>query len=167
MNRIIIILLGSHLELIRNNRILSALTFVNSYDKIPIKWFLTGGIKNDGLVSEADIMYNEINTYNVDKTNNWTYIIDRGSRNTVENFYNLNNYLNDNYYEKIYVATSKFHYRRANRISNLLLKNETVEWILGDFEYNYSLSDENIFYNNIESDINKINSNITSVFQFI
>lgn len=166
MLTILIVVLGCNISFILNDRIYTAIKFVENLQNTNIHWFLSGGIKYDlgETISEAEKMAIQISKHNRNLTykinNNWQYIYDTKSTNTVENFIMLQYYLNkinntNNFmYDKLYVVTSKFHYNRAHKITNEIL-NEQLNWILSDLELNDSVYWEKIHIKNVNNDINK------------
>lgn len=156
---ILLILLGSNISYLLNNRIETAINFVSKFNDSNIDWFLSGGIKNihEDTVTEAQKMSNQILSIEHEYTrgNSWNYILDVEATNTAENFIMVRNYLRENNkYNKIYVITSRFHYKRAKSISDKILDND-LDWILGDAILDDSEYWENIHIKNVKNDVNK------------
>jgi len=180
---ILIILLGCHISILLNDRIETAIQFINklnqsnqSVEKLSVDWFLSGGIKNpqsDDQITEADkmsqiISTNYLNSANSTNSSNfvnssnfakWSYIKDTVATNTAENFIMASKYIETSYkyniYDKIYVVTSNFHYLRAKTISDLINPVNNYEWILGKEELNDSRYWEKIHIKNVKSDVDK------------
>jgi uncharacterized SAM-binding protein YcdF (DUF218 family) len=181
---ILIILLGCHISILLNDRIETAIQFVNKLNQpnqpnqsveLNVDWFLSGGIKNpqfDDQLNEADKMSqiistkspaNSANSANYANSANsanyakWSYIKDTIATNTAENFIMASKYIetNNDIYDKIYVVTSDFHYLRAKAISDLINPSNNYEWILGKEELNDSRYWEKIHMKNVKSDVDK------------
>ena len=171
---ILIILLGCHISILLNDRIETAIQFINKLNKpnqpnqlikkLSVDWFLSGGIKNPQLndqLKEADKMYQIISTKSSTnsstKSANWSYIKDTIATNTAENFIMVSKHIktNPNKYDKIYIVTSNFHYSRAKAISDLINPVNNYEWILGKEELNDSRYWEKIHIKNVKSDVDK------------
>ena len=133
---------------------------INNFNKIT--WYLSGGIKFEGQLSEASIMQNElvelIRYKNLDRNISYNYILDELSKNTAENFYRSSNYLNtsNNNYDDIYIITSKFHYNRAKLMMQLIDPSRNYNWILGDLKQHDSEYWENIHIKNVHNDVNNL-----------
>jgi len=173
---ILIILLGCHISILLNDRIETAIQFVNQLnqsnklnqssilEELNVDWFLSGGIKNPELndqLKEADKMAQIISANyansSANSSTNWSYIKDTIATNTAENFIMASKYIetNPNKYDKIYVVTSNFHYSRAKAISDLINPVNNYEWILGKEELNDSRYWEKIHMKNVKSDVDK------------
>lgn len=160
---ILIIILGSNIPNILNDRVNMITNYVNNITKISntieFDWILTGGYKGDNpenLPTEAEIMKTQLQNYTFDNYNFTNYLIDRNSTNTVENFLFVSKYLKSNdYYDSIYVVTSDFHHPRANMILSKIIPNNDFKWILGKEEELDSRYWERVHMGNIDSDINK------------
>ncbi len=152
---ILLVLLGSHVSYLLNDRIHTATTFVKGLNDANVDWFLSGGIKNPGedIVSEAEKMEHHLSGLT---NNNWNYIIDTKSTNTAENFIAVQKYLSsvNKVYNNVYIITSKFHYTRASRIAEQILSVEP-QWILGDAKLEDSDYWERIHIKNVDSDVSK------------
>lgn len=190
MNHIIIILLGSNIFNILVDRIDTAFNMIehsyinNTVENTNITWFLSGGIKNNNngenfqlnsnykIKSEASIMKSHIDL-NIEKFNknfksnsiilNWFFVLDEISTNTAENFIMVSKYLNSTNitFNKIYVVTSKFHQKRANRILQLIDSNSSnkFHWVLSDLKLADSDYWENLHWDNISNDVAKAKQN--------
>ena len=161
---ILIILLGCNISILLNNRIETAIQFVEKFNQTTIDWYLSGGIKNpnEDIISEADKMSQKISIF--EKKNNlqvngntWNYVLDTEATNTAENFITAKKYIenkNKKYYE-VYIVTSKFHYDRAKKISEKILDNVETKWILGNTKLDDSDYWEKIHIKNVDNDIIK------------
>jgi len=172
--KIFIIFLGCNIFNILLDRVDTFSNFIknnylNNIDHNEITLFLSGGIKNLDLLketepeteTEADIINYHIKKIidNNNNTNlNWNIILDKKSTNTVENFIKASEFINISsiQYDKIYIVTSNFHYKRAKMILDIIDNSKNYEWILGNLELEYSRYWENIHIKNIFSDIEKI-----------
>ena len=161
MNTIIVLLLGCHIKYIQNDRIDSAINFIDSnYKKSNIIWFLTGGIKYDipKIIQQPESieMINYINLMNSKLYSKWEYILDSDATNTAENFGNFRSWFentNINKNNKVYIVTSEFHLKRAKKILNGIISDNNFEWIISKKECNYCNHNEVIHSQNIENDI--------------
>ena len=172
MLTILLILLGCNIPYLLNSRIYEAVKFVEKLNETNVNWFLSGGIKNlqEGAVSEAHKMAYHLSNSQYINTNNWNYIIDSISTNTAENFIMARKYIREANmdYSDVYIATSKFHYKRANLIAdkiftkNINLNNHIgLKWILADDELEDSVYWEKIHIKNVDADVNKANAKFT------
>jgi hypothetical protein len=151
--KIIMVILGCHLNDIQNDRILTAIEFAKNLTPSPI-WFLTGGLKHDlqtcqNNITEANKMLSLLN-----KTDN--IILDEKATNTAQNFNNLKSWINNNNISnfKIVVTTSEFHKERAEKIFNGIFKNSIIpKWNLAKKACFSCWNDEKIHMRNIEDDI--------------
>jgi hypothetical protein len=168
MLNVLLILLGCNISYLLNDRIITAVNFVSTFNETNVDWFLSGGIKNplENTATEAEKMANEISkmqeTYANELTGNkWYYIYDTVATNTAENFVMVNQYLKEhlNTYDEIYIITSKFHHNRANKIANKII-DKKVKWILGNAELKDSAYWETIHMKNIDTDITNAINNI-------
>lgn len=165
MKNIFLILLGCNITSLLMDRVMTSINFIennlNNLNKIT--WYLSGGIKFDGQLSEALIMQNELDKLihyrNLNRTISYIYILDELSRNTAENFYRSSNYLNasNEKYDDIYIITSRFHHNRANLMMSLIDPSRNYNWILGDLQQDDSIYWENIHIKNVYNDVNKLN----------
>ena len=166
MKNIFLILLGCNITSLLMDRVMTSINFIetnlNNFNKIT--WYLSGGIKFDGQLSEASIMQSElsklIGSRNLNTSISYEYILDELSTNTAENFYRTSNYLNTSYeeYDDVYIITSGFHYNRANLMMTLIDPSRSYNWILGDLKQHDSLYWENIHIKNVYNDVNKLSS---------
>lgn len=146
------------------DRILTSINFIESnIDNLnKITWYLSGGIKFEGDLSEASIMKNELNTLIENKVTRknikFNYILDEVSKNTAENFYRSSKFLNTTLekYNEIYIITSKFHYDRAKLMLSLIDSSRDYNWILGNLQQHDSYYWENIHIKNVFDDVNKL-----------
>jgi uncharacterized SAM-binding protein YcdF (DUF218 family) len=161
---ILLILLGSNISYLLNDRVHTAIHFVGKYNDTNIDWFLSGGIKNpnEDTISEAEKMSQTISKYQHKYTtslqnNKWSYIHDTESTNTAENFIRAKQFINESNkkYNELYIVTSEFHHNRAKKISEKLLTNIEPKWILGNAELHDSYYWEGIHIQNVNSDVEK------------
>lgn len=164
MKSVLLILLGCNITDLLMDRVTSAINFIenNQNNCNKITWYLSGGIKFDGDLSEAYIMQIEldkiIRNKNLNENINYQYILDEKSKNTAENFYRSSNYLNTSQklFDDIYIITSKFHHNRAKLMMKFIDSSRNYNWILGDMRQHDSDYWENIHIKNIHSDISKL-----------
>ena len=163
MNIIIIAILGSNIYNILQDRLMTAISYIeqNYENKIQVDWFLSGGKKSSSYdINESVIMYNYITKIEqkyLDKIK-FNYIFDSESTNTAQNLFALSYYLNKTSinYNEINIITSDFHYNRANKILQKIDNSREYNWILGLEEQHNSRYWENIHMQNIEQDISKL-----------
>ena len=102
MLNILIIILGSNINFLLNDRVSTVINFMddNHYDDINFELFLTGGNKNNNNneKTEAEKMLDLLNL------NETGYYIDDVSTNTVENFYHINDLIKTKYYDQIIIS---------------------------------------------------------------
>ncbi len=166
MLNVLLILLGCNITSLLMDRVMTAINFIennqNNFNKIG--WYLSGGIKFDGELSEASIMKNElyklIESRNLNENIDYHYILDEKSKNTAENFYRASNYLNvsSENYDSVFIITSKFHYDRAKLMMSYIDSSRDYEWILGDMRQHESEYWEGIHIRNVYNDIKKLSS---------
>ena len=86
MKSVFLILLGCNISSLLMDRILTSINFIeNNIDNFnKITWYLSGGIKFDGELSEASIMKNELNflieNKIIKKNIEFNYILDEASK---------------------------------------------------------------------------------------
>ena len=151
---ILIILLGSHVPNLLNDRVSTAVDFItNKCPTTNVKWYLSGGIaKSGGKVSEADKMKSKIESeinYNPD----WSFILDTEATNTAENFIHVMKHLDQETYDDVYVVTSEFHKNRAEKIANKVFVDNDYKWITGQESLPDSLYWEKIHMRNVDNDV--------------
>ena len=154
-SNIVIMVLGSHMEDILDDRLNTALNFAKSQPPdTKITWYLTGGIKNKlesiDQTCEADLMKSKIKN-----RKNWNFELDTKAKNTAENLLFFKSWLKNKELNKVYIATSRFHYIRANIMSKLILNDTKFDWLLGNLEYPNCKMDEIFHSRNIKSDVRK------------
>jgi hypothetical protein len=164
MKSILLILLGCNITSLLMDRVMTAINFIennkNNFNKIT--WYLTGGIKFEGELSEAAIMNTELESLiegkNLKKNIEFHYILDEKSKNTAENFYRSSNYLNttQEQYDDIYIITSKFHHNRAQLMMSYIDSSRTYNWILGDMQQKDSVYWEGVHIKNVVNDVEKL-----------
>lgn len=153
--KISIMVLGCHMDDILNDRMETALKLAKKHPNDEITWYLSGGIKNQ--------LNNKIQSCEANKmekilpsNNKWKFELDKISQNTAENFLNFEKWIEENFFDRNYIVTSKFHYERANNILKRISKSfSKFIWILGDLDYPNSNSDEIFHSKNILSDVEK------------
>ena len=168
MKSVFLILLGCNISSLLMDRILTSINFIeNNIDNFnKITWYLSGGIKFDGELSEASIMKNELNflieNKIIKKNIEFNYILDEASKNTAENFYRSSKFLNTTLenYNEIYIITSKFHYNRAKLMLSLIDSSRDYNWILGNLQQHDSNYWENIHIKNVFNDVNQLTKSI-------
>jgi vancomycin permeability regulator SanA len=166
MNSILLILLGCNITSLLMDRVMTAINFIeeNQHNFNKITWYLSGGIKFEGHLSEASIMKKEleqvIQLRNLDKHIHYDYILDEKSKNTAENFYRSSVYLNTSQeiYDDVYIITSKFHHDRARLMMSYVDSSRSYNWLLGDMQQTDSLYWESIHIQNVVKDVEKLSS---------
>ena len=128
---------------------------------VNIHLFLSGGKKNnDSLESEAILMKKQFEKYAAERyfhSKNIQYIFDEKSVNTAENFIRASHYLNTTnlHYDEIYVVTSQFHHKRAEKMLGKIDPSRMFHWVLGVKQLDDSLYWENIHIRNVDADVEK------------
>jgi uncharacterized SAM-binding protein YcdF (DUF218 family) len=152
LNNEVIVLLGCSTPYLQNQRVNSVLTYIETTTS-PVTLYLSGGSKDGNTESEASIMQRRINKLHP----NVNIYIDPESKNTVENFVNLNNWIQqtNNPVSKVIIATSDFHKERAEKIFNLIVDNIVPEWNLSTSNCDWCWDAEATHMKNIQSDIKK------------
>ena len=166
MKSILLILLGCNITSLLMDRVKTAINFIenNQSNFNKITWYLSGGIKFEGELSEASIMKNELESLiaakNLNENIDYDYILDEKSKNTAENFYRSSNYLNitQHRYDDVYIITSKFHHNRAQLMMSYIDSSRNYNWILGDIQQTDSLHWENIHIKNVLADVEKLSN---------
>jgi hypothetical protein len=166
MKSVVLILLGCNITSLLMDRVITAINFIennqNTFNKIT--WYLSGGIKFEGELSEASIMKKELEKViehrNLDKDIDYHYILDEKSKNTAENFYRSSLYLNSSQetYDDVYIITSKFHHDRAQLMMSYIDSSRNYGWILGNKQQLDSLYWETVHIQNVANDIEKLSS---------
>ncbi len=154
----LILLLGCHITRLLTGRVQSAVEFANTNTNTTIDWFLSGGIKQGGAVSEAELMVRMIDSKSSGNNNNntnWNYILDTVATNTAENFIIANQTLNMSEYDDIFIVTSDFHHTRANVMASKVFAGQQIKWILSSLEEPDSRYWEKIHIKNVDSDVKK------------
>jgi uncharacterized SAM-binding protein YcdF (DUF218 family) len=132
-------------------RVNTALEFARQLNpEIRVDWYLTGGIKNTGVMTEADRMSELIVS---EKQDTWNFIMDTWATNTAENFVHIANNISE--YDTVYVVTSAFHQERAAKIMDLIVPNNDAKWLLSGAELPDSRHWERVHMRNVESDVKK------------
>jgi len=150
-----ILVLGSHMEDILQDRMKAAINFANQESNdTEIIWYLSGGIKHqlDKVIakeSEANKMLNQLDT-----KKNWKFQLDNKAQNTAENFAYFRKWVDKQQASEIYITTSSFHFDRASLIAEGILNKSYYRWILGELDYPNCHHDEIIHSKNINNDIN-------------
>lgn len=171
MVNVFIILLGCNIYTILMNRLETSFSNIilnnqlNTH-KYKISWFLSGGNKYTGTISEASVMKSQLDNiinknkqlFNLDFDSNWNYILDEQSTNTAQNLIRASTYLNKstNTFTHIYIVTSDFHYLRASYMMNLIDSSRHYNWILSNthpsVKYDFAQL-ELVYMKNIHTDI--------------
>ena len=177
MSLILIILLGCNIANILNDRVETAFDLIqnltfndNLKNKYEFDMILTGGNKDIhslNTITEAEKMRKKFNSKikqnDFIKNYNFNYLIDSESTNTVDNIFFVNNYLEKNdYYDSIYIITSKYHQPRVKIIWDKITQSNdfNINWVLAQEETHDLVYWETIHTNNVNSDIEKtINKN--------
>jgi vancomycin permeability regulator SanA len=154
----LIILLGCNIQFILNDRIETAINFVEkiNLDYEKIDWFLSGGIKDKSIsfVTEADKMEKSILQHGVN--DNWNFIKDYKSTNTAENFKMVEKQIKGVKYSNIFVVTSEYHFERAKLFADTLIPDNEFEWVLSKKEERNSRQLEKLHLKNVMNDIEKV-----------
>lgn len=164
MKSILLILLGCNITSLLMDRVTTAINFIeNNKDNFnKITWYLSGGIKFEGELSEAAMMRTElvslIEARNLNENVNYDYILDEKSKNTAENFYRSSNYLNTSQeiFDDVYIITSRFHHNRAQLMMSYIDSSRSYNWILGDMQQSDSLYWESVHIRNVLNDVKKL-----------
>lgn len=155
----LILLLGCHITRLLTGRVGAAVEFANNTSaNTTIDWFLSGGIKQGGAVSEAELMVRMIDSKssgNKNNNTNWNFILDTVATNTAENFIIANQTLNMSSYSDIFIVTSDFHHARANAMASKVFAGQRISWILSPLEEPDSRYWEKIHIKNVDSDVKK------------
>ena len=152
LNNEVIVLLGCENPRLQDQRINSVLTYIETTTS-PVTLYLSGGSKYGNTESESSIMKRKIHRLHP----NIKIYIDQESKNTVENFVNLNNWMQEteNSIAKVIIATSDFHKERAEKIFNLIVDDIVPEWNLSTSNCDWCWDAETTHMKNIQSDIEK------------
>lgn len=152
LNNEVIVLLGCENPRLQDQRVNSVLTYIETTTH-PVTLYLSGGSKDGNTESESSIMQRRIHKLHP----NINIYIDPESKNTVENFVNLNRWIQEtkNPISKIIIATSDFHKERAEKIFNLIVDNIVPEWNLSTSNCGWCWDAEINHMKNIQSDIKK------------
>jgi hypothetical protein len=156
--QILLLLLGCHITRLLTGRVQSAVEFASNMNaNTTIDWFLSGGIKEGGAVSEAELMVRmiELHSSSMENSSNWNFILDTVATNTAENFIIANQTLNMSAYSDIFIVTSDFHHTRANAIANKIFNLQRISWILSPLEEPDSRYWERIHIKNVDADVKK------------
>jgi len=157
--QMLILLLGCHITRLLTGRVQSAVEFANNTSaNTTIDWFLSGGIKQGGAVSEAELMVRMIESKSSGNNNNktnWNFILDTVATNTAENFIIANQTLNMSSYSDIFIVTSDFHHARANAMASKVFVGQRIKWILSPLEEPDSRYWEKIHIKNVDADVKK------------
>ena len=166
MKSVLLILLGCNITSLLMDRVMTAINFIenNQHNFNKITWYLSGGIKFEGEMSEASIMKkkleNVIEARNLDEYIDYHYILDEKSKNTAENFYRSSLFLNvsQEIYDDIYIITSNFHHDRAKLMMSYIDSSRNYGWILGNKQQLDSLYWESVHIQNVVNDVEKLSS---------
>ena len=152
LNNEVIVLLGCENPRLQDQRINSVLTYIETTTS-PVTLYLSGGSKYGNTESESSIMKRKIHRLHP----NIKIYIDQESKNTIKNFVNLNNWMQEteNSIAKVIIATSDFHKERAEKIFNLIVDDIVPEWNLSTSNCDWCWDAETTHMKNIQSDIEK------------
>jgi len=148
----LIVLLGCDNPRLQDQRIQTVLNYIDSTPN-PITLFLAGGSKNGNTDTESSIMQTKIHKLHP----HIEIYTDTESKNTVENFVNLNDWIQEynKPIQKVIITTSDFHKERAEKIFNLIVQDIEPEWNLSTSNCEWCWDAETIHMKNIQADINK------------
>ena len=179
----IMVVLGCGMEELQNDRIKTAVDYVDKLDT-SVVWFLTGGVKNAIITydTEASKMEKQIKSKSHQTpstvlhtsteftrfpttvvSGNLQIVMDENARNTAENFAYLKKWMKTENIKnpKIMITTSEFHKERAEKIFNGIMDNETeVKWILSNGACETCWDDEKIHMKNVDKDVENARANI-------
>ena len=154
---ILIILLGCNVFDILQDRMDTTFAFIREMNESQnVHMFLSGGVKYGGIgESEASKMKTIVKKFS--ENIKIQFVLDEKSVNTAENFIRASHFLNttEQMYTEVYVVTSKFHYKRAKQMLELIDSSREFLWILGEKELHDSLYWENIHIKNVGADVEK------------
>jgi uncharacterized SAM-binding protein YcdF (DUF218 family) len=154
----LVILLGCQVFQLMEGRVKTALEFtIKLNPDIKVDWYLTGGSKTGqtnsigrSVATEADKMAHLIE---INKKQNWNFIMDNWATNTAENFIHIANNISE--YDTVYVVTSAFHQERAAKIMDLIIPANDAKWLLSGAELVDSRYWEGVHMKNVEADVKK------------
>jgi uncharacterized SAM-binding protein YcdF (DUF218 family) len=152
-NHTILVILGCADNNIQQERVNSAIEYINTTDS-KIKLYVSGGVK-DAIISnketEASVMAKSFNDKNIE------IVLDEKAKNTAENFAYLKLYVKTNFSEDnmpvFVITTSDYHKNRAEQIFNGILPNVTPSWNISKSKCIDCWADENNHIPNITSDV--------------
>ena len=153
--KLLIFLLGSHVASLIADRVNTAVSYVSTtHQNDTVSWYVSGGTaKNGGHRSEAELMADSIAEHNSNNTYSWDYIYDVRATNTAENFIIASKNVVFDDYDAVFVATSRFHYKRAKLIADNAVPARPFQWILGDAELPDSRYWETVHIRNVAADV--------------
>lgn len=153
----VMVVLGCAVHAIQQERLSTAVEYVNNLDDSEVVWFLTGGVKNaiSSAIPESQQMKNDIVSTKAGKI-----VLDDKAQNTAENFAYLKKWLLETYKEMpdIVITTSEFHKERASRIFGGVFQNMKTEPLWNLSESNHCVNcwnDEKLHMRNVESDVRR------------
>jgi uncharacterized SAM-binding protein YcdF (DUF218 family) len=151
---IVMVVLGCAIQDIQQERVSAALNYARSIEDSEIVWFVTGGVKNAVIATEAEQMKEKITG------SKGRIVLDNKAKNTAENFAYLKKWISDSYDDtesvEIVITTSDFHQERASKIFNGIFTNNAskLEWNLSvSNACTYCWSDEKIHMQNVAIDV--------------
>lgn len=150
----VMVVLGCAIEDVQQERVSAALNYAESIEDSEIVWFVTGGVKNAVISTEAEQMKEKITG------SKGRIVLDDKAKNTAENFAYLKKWISESYdgveSVEIVVTTSDFHQERASKIFNGIFTNNAskLEWNLSVSEGCANCwSDEKIHMQNVAIDV--------------
>lgn len=150
----VMVVLGCAIQHVQQERVSAALNYAMSIEDSEIVWFVTGGVKNAAISTEAEQMREKITG------SKGKIVLDNKAKNTAENFAYLKNWISESYDDaesvEIVVTTSDFHQERASKIFNGIFTNNAskLEWNLSVSEGCANCwSDEKIHMQNVAIDV--------------
>ncbi len=153
----IMVVLGCGMEDLQNDRITTAVEYVNNINT-PVIWYLAGGVKHAIMrETEASKMKNQI------KSKTHQIILDENSTNTAENFAYLKKWMGETNIQnpEIIITTSAFHKERAEKIFNGIMDNEAeAKWILSSGACPTCWNDEKFHMVNVNKDVDNAKKKI-------
>ena len=153
----LIIFLGCAIPEILEDRISTTVNYANLIQNDNTTFFLSGGNKDPASLdaTEASRLYTKMNSRK-HYANQWTYILDEESTNTAENLIRAERFISNNGYnfDTIYVATSRFHYKRTKTfVEHIFPSDINISWILAPYETRDLVYWETVHIRNVHSDV--------------
>uniref|UniRef100_A0A6C0JYR6 DUF218 domain-containing protein n=1 Tax=viral metagenome TaxID=1070528 RepID=A0A6C0JYR6_9ZZZZ len=150
----VMVVLGCAIQDVQQERVSAALNYADSIEDSEIVWFVTGGVKNAVIATEAEQMKEKITG------SKGKIVLDNKAKNTAENFAYLKKWISESYDDAesvdIVVTTSDFHQERAAKIFKGIFSNNAskLDWNLSISEgCAHCWSDEKIHMQNVAIDV--------------